>query len=238
MPLEPGYGETSVPGDEVQWLTPEAKAALGSSATKVAVYDLEQGLQAPVTEDLTAAVVAGTETVSADGQYVVGAGVVLGRGRVDVATLISDVFLKALHHRLYADIWTWAGAYRTTEVNIGVPPEQVAVELRNAMDDLRYRWEHTDDWTPRDLGIVVHAEAVRVHPFVDGNGRSSRLLADLVHIAAQLDDENGDEAAEPGLAEYDWDVDKRRYVELLRQYDRSRDLTDLVSFVPTRPFGV
>ncbi|MGL5850093.1 MAG: Fic family protein [Phycicoccus sp.] len=237
MPLEPGYGETPVPGDEAQLLTPEAEVALGSSPTKVAIYDLEQGLQTTLTEDLTTAVVVGTETVSANGQYVVGAGVVLGPGRVDVATLISDAFLKALHHRLYADVWTWAGAYRATEVNIGVRPEQVAVELRTAMDDIRYRWEHTDDWTTRCLGIVVHAEAVRIHPFVDGNGRSSRLLADLVHIAAQLDGANDGEAAEVPLVEYDWDVDKRRYVELLRQYDRHRDPTDLISFVPVRAFG-
>lgn len=59
-------------------------------------------------------------------------------------------------------------------------PERVAVELRTSMDTIRYRWEHTSDWTARELGIIVHAEVVRIHPFVDGNGRSTRLLADLV----------------------------------------------------------
>ncbi|WP_251981929.1 Fic family protein [Mycobacterium tuberculosis] len=39
---------------------------------------------------------------------------------------------------------------------------------------------HTDDWTGRQLGIVVHADLVRIHPFTDGNGRTTRLLADLV----------------------------------------------------------
>lgn len=53
------------------------------------------------------------------------------------------------------------------------------------MDTIRYRWEHTSDWTARELGIIVHAEVVRIHPFVDDNGRSTRLLADLVFMAAQ-----------------------------------------------------
>ncbi|EPR75472.1 hypothetical protein ADILRU_2015 [Leifsonia rubra CMS 76R] len=104
-------------------------------------------------------------------------------------------------------------------------PEQVTVELRASMETIRYRWEHTSDWTARELGIVVHAEAVRIHPFVDGNGRSTRLLADLVFIAAQ----NGKE-----ILQYDWELDKTQYIRLLREYDMSRDIRELAAFIPIR----
>ncbi|RDH80334.1 hypothetical protein DVS77_00460 [Mycolicibacterium moriokaense] len=70
---------------------------------------------------------------------------------------------------------------------------------------MAWRWKHTTDWTARQLGIVVHAEAVRIHPFVDGNGRA-RPLADLVFAAAQ----------NPAEQQYDWDVDKPRYTAQLR----------------------
>ncbi|HEY5857334.1 MAG TPA: Fic family protein [Aldersonia sp.] len=102
-------------------------------------------------------------------------------------------------------MWTWAGRFRRRELNIGVAPEQVAVQLRGCLDTIRYRWRHTDDWTPRELGVVVPAETVRVHPFVDGNGRTTRLLADLVFAAAQ-------EVDVPDL--YDWDLDKPRYIRI------------------------
>ncbi len=78
------------------------------------------------------------------------------------------------------------------------------------------------------LDIALHAETVRIHPFVDGNGRSSRLLADLVFAAAQ----NGDT---PEL--YDWQLEKRRYVDLLREYDRHRVPTALAEFIGTEPIG-
>ena len=39
-----------------------------------------------------------------------------------------------------------------------------------------------------ELGVVAHAETVRIHPFVDGNGRATRFLADLVFAAAQDSD--------------------------------------------------
>ncbi|MGX1776186.1 Fic family protein [Nocardia brasiliensis] len=113
-------------------------------------------------------------------------------------------------------------------MNIGVAPEQIAVELHGSLDTIRYRWHHTDDWTARQLGIAAHAETVRVHPFTDGNGRTTRLLADLVFIAAQ------DGAA---LEQYDWELDKSRYIALLRDFDRHRDPRDLADFIPVRSLG-
>lgn len=61
-----------------------------------------------------------------------------------------------------------------------------------------------------------------------GNGRSTRLLADLVFLAAQ-DTES--------LVRYDWDLDRRRYVDLLREYDLHRDPTGLAAFIGTKPLG-
>lgn len=74
----------------------------------------------------------------------------------------------------------------------------------------------------------MHAETVRIHPFIDGNGRTTRLLADLVFLAAQ-DDES--------LESYDWAVDKDRYIALLREYDQTRDPRPLATFIPVIPIA-
>jgi fido (protein-threonine AMPylation protein) len=147
-----------------------------------------------------------------------------------LTTLLDDRFLRELHDQLYGDVWTWAGTFRTHELNIGVDPWQIAVELRNSLDNLRYRWSHTDDWTPRQLGIASHAEVVRIHPFTDGNGRSTRILADLVYVASQLVRSADDE-----LLIYDWRVEKSPYIALLRSYDVHRDPSELAAFVPVQP---
>ena len=94
-------------------------------------------------------------------------------GSLALDELLSDYFVRDLHTRLYP--LDWAGRWRRTEVNIGVAPERIAVELRNALDNIAFRWEHTDDWTARELGIAVHAETVRIHPFTDGNGVHHRV---------------------------------------------------------------
>ncbi|TLG10318.1 cell filamentation protein Fic [Nocardia cyriacigeorgica] len=207
MSLSPGYGETPVHDDEVSLLLPDVRELLGEPLSKAALYDLEQAVQEEVTEDLMLAVI--EKAMSLD-------------------DLLTDHFLRELHRRLYGDIWTWAGAFRRRELNIGVAPEQIAVELRGSLETIGYRWHHTNDWAPRQLGIAAHAETVRIHPFIDGNGRTTRLLADLVFIAAQ-DSEL--------LEMYDWEVDKRSYIDLLRRFDGHRDPSELAAFIGTKPLG-
>lgn len=200
----PGHGETPLPHDELTALLPEVGDVLDKPITRAAVYDLEQGLQDQVFDELM--------PLALDGS-------------LPLDELLSDYFVRDLHTRLFGAVWDWAGRWRRLELNIGAAPERVAVELRNALDTVAYRWEHTDDWTPRQLGIVVHAETVRAHPFADGNGRTTRLLADLVFAAVQ----------DPTELQYDWELDKTRYIDLLRAYDGHRDGADLAaSFIGSR----
>lgn len=200
MPLTPGYGETPLPHDELDALLAEVVEILDKPITRADVYALEQGLQDQVVEAFMPAALDGS---------------------LPLDELLSDYFIRDLHTQLFGPIWQWGGRPRQLELNIGVAPELIAVELRNTLDSIAWRWEHTDDWTPCQLGIAVHAETVRIHPFVDGNGRTTRLLADLVFAAAQ----------DPTEQQYDWDVDKQRYIGLLRAFDMHRDVTDLAAFV-------
>ena len=72
-----------------------------------------------------------------------------------------------------------AGRYRTENVIISgathIPPESIIVP--ELMEKLIYRY---DEWKEKYHPIVVaallHAEFVKIHPFIDGNGRTARLL--------------------------------------------------------------
>lgn len=209
MSLTPAYGETPVSAEDEQALTPLARELLGGPLTKAAVYDLEQAVQAQETREyLVPAVLDGTLALD---------------------ELLSDAFLRELHQRLYGEIWDWAGGYRIRELSIGVVPWNIGPDLVQSFETIRYRWS-LGHWSPRQLGMAAHAESVRVHPFADGNGRTTRLLGDLVFLAAQDD----------VLNQYDWHFDgfdKRRYVDLLQQFDVHREPDDLANYLPVRPFG-
>jgi hypothetical protein len=60
MSLTPGYGETLLPDDELAALLPYVVQILGEPVTRAAVYDLEQGIQEHVAEELLSAALEGS----------------------------------------------------------------------------------------------------------------------------------------------------------------------------------
>lgn len=93
--------------------------------------------------------------------------------------ILSDVFLRDLHRKMFNNTWTWAGEYRLRETNLGVPPFQIPTAVRNLCDDVRV-WRDQEVFPPDELAIRFHHRLVSVHPFRNGNGRHSRLAADLL----------------------------------------------------------
>lgn len=86
-------------------------------------------------------------------------------------------WMLKLHREMFGDVWTWAGATRTTNLNLGVPWHQVQDRLQNLCEDLTYWQKHWPDFF--EQAAHLHHRAVQIHPFLNGNGRWSRLLANL-----------------------------------------------------------
>ena len=103
--------------------------------------------------------------------------------RVRRRDLLTEQFLRQLHRRLFGDVWAWAGEFRRTERNIGIEPARIPVDLRMAFDDARYWIEH-ETFPPDEIAVRLHYRLVAIHPFPNGNGRTTRLIGDLV--AARL----------------------------------------------------
>jgi len=101
------------------------------------------------------------------------------RKRVTVDDLLCESFVRQLHRKLFGQVWKWAGSYRLTEKNIGIAPEQVVVQLRLLMDDTRF-WIINSVFKPQELALRFHHRLVYIHPFPNGNGRLSRIMADAI----------------------------------------------------------
>ena len=94
-------------------------------------------------------------------------------------TLLNAEFACQLHHRMFGDVWTWAGAYRMSERNLGIFPHRIAEEVAQMFDDVAYWVEHKS-FGSDETCIRLHHRLVYIHPFANGNGRHSRLMADLL----------------------------------------------------------
>jgi Fic-DOC domain mobile mystery protein B len=83
-----------------------------------------------------------------------------------------------LHEQMFGDVWKWAGKIRTHDgLNIGIRFHSIAENLASLLLDL-------ENWTEFGMDMVeqgarLHHRAVFIHPFENGNGRWSRLLANI-----------------------------------------------------------
>jgi Fic family protein len=97
---------------------------------------------------------------------------------------ISEWNIKNLHQIILKDIDNLnAGKYRMENVLIGgakhIPPDYLMVPV--LMQKLVY--EDNREWIqyhPVVRAALLHGEFVKIHPFIDGNGRTARLLLNFV----------------------------------------------------------
>jgi Fic-DOC domain mobile mystery protein B len=95
-----------------------------------------------------------------------------------VQGILDYGFMLALHRRMFGDVWTWAGTQRLRITNIGVEPHLITTQSQLTLADAKY-WHTQEVFGPHDLAARIHSRLVSVHPFRNGNGRCTRMMADL-----------------------------------------------------------
>lgn len=101
------------------------------------------------------------------------------RKRFSVNEVLTEQFVMELHKRMYGGVWQWAGCFRRTNKNIGVDKYQIGIELRALLDDCRF-WIVNKTFSEDRIAIRFKHRIVSIHCFPNGNGRHSRLIADII----------------------------------------------------------
>ena len=97
---------------------------------------------------------------------------------------ISERTIKEIHALILHGIDREnAGRYRTVPVMISgsthMPPQPYLIEKQMEDFILRFKQMEAEKVHPVLIAAYLHDELVRIHPFMDGNGRTSRLLMNL-----------------------------------------------------------
>jgi Fic-DOC domain mobile mystery protein B len=91
---------------------------------------------------------------------------------------ITQAWLKDLHRRMFADVWRWAGVYRSHDTNVGGPWLQIPVALEDLVRDMLAQIGGA--WSSDEVAVRFHHRLVSIHLFPNGNGRHARLAADVL----------------------------------------------------------
>lgn len=94
-------------------------------------------------------------------------------------TIFTEKFVRELHKRMYGHIWKWAGDFRQTNKNIGIEYWKISTELKMLLDDALF-WIEQDTFPADKMAVIFKHRLVSIHCFPNGNGRHSRLMADII----------------------------------------------------------
>jgi Fic-DOC domain mobile mystery protein B len=138
--------------------------------------------------------------------------------------IFTEEFIKQLHQQMYGDVWLWAGKFRKTNKNLGVDHYLVGTELKILLEDVSY-WIKYNTYPAHEITIRFKHRIVSIHCFPNGNGRHSRLIADIIsdHIFKNDVYSWGDSELVKG------DDLRKRYITALKKADQG-EIEDLIEF--------
>ena len=124
----------------------------------------------------------------------------------DTILVLHKIILKNIND-------TDSGHYRTSNVMITgaihIPPS--AIKIKKLMNEFfEWYYENKKKLSITELAVWVHYKIVHIHPFIDGNGRTARLLMNLILI------QNG---YPPAVI---LNVDRQKYYRTLKDADREK----------------
>ena len=114
-------------------------------------------------------------------------------GLIGPDTRFTADMIREMHRQWLSGIYSWAGTYRTVELQKGSfrwPPAFRVGDNMHTFEEGILRLN-----TPCRAGALetvarrmaeVHGELLLIHPFRDGNGRLARWIADLMALQAGL----------------------------------------------------
>lgn len=138
--------------------------------------------------------------------------------------ILTEKFAKEIHKKMYGDVWKWAGKFRKSDKNIGISWPQISIELKGLMDDTSF-WIKNKTFEPEEIAIRFKHRIVAIHCFPNGNGRHSRMMADIIMVSI-FDSEL-----------FSWhksnmvkaDDTRKKYIDALRKAD-SGNINSLIEF--------
>ncbi|MBX7086681.1 MAG: mobile mystery protein B [Leptospirales bacterium] len=139
-------------------------------------------------------------------------------------TILEADFVFELHRQMLDDVWAWAGKPRTSNKNIGVDKHEIRVHLKDLLDDCKV-WIDQRVFPDDEIAVRFKHRLVSIHIFPNGNGRHSRLMADVLvkHGLNRLVFSWGSQRAGSGVAI------REEYLRALRKADAG-SYDDLLRF--------
>lgn len=100
---------------------------------------------------------------------------------LDTTFIFDSRLILDIHQIVFGSLYSWAGKWRTIGTNIGIETAKIPYAVAEYADHVNYMKNNIRD--KKDLThclFFTHHRYTQIHPFNNGNGRTARLITDLV----------------------------------------------------------
>lgn len=109
--------------------------------------------------------------------------------RISADDTITPLLIKSMHKKWLGKIYPCAGKYRTVFMTKGTfpfaSPQLIDSLMRDFAINILNKYTPSNFSNIDDLSLalgIVHSELILIHPFREGNGRISRLVANIMSL--------------------------------------------------------
>ena len=138
------------------------------------------------------------------------------------------MFWLDLHKKLFCNVWKWAGEFRENALDNEEfnHPGYIRENIKKLEGDLKYWLDKNSFKNHHETMARFHEQLLTIHPFTNGNGRTSRILTEYI-------------CKREGIVVPSWgrglrsSAKKHReaYITAVVKARRDRDYSDLIQFM-------
>jgi|SaaInlLV_10m_DNA_2_1039722.scaffolds.fasta_scaffold00107_7 Fic-DOC domain mobile mystery protein B len=121
--------------------------------------------------------------------------------------------LLTIHSAMFGNVWGWAGRFRQSVTSIGIKPNLISSRLSEFCVEINAWCNEPIELTFLEQAARIHHRLVSIHPFENGNGRFSRLIADRYLMAYKCPHSNWPYLQNNGQLRQD-------YIQSLKEADK------------------
>ena len=138
------------------------------------------------------------------------------------------MFWEKLHKNLFKQVWKWAGKFRRHELMNDEfnHPGHIQQNIKKLEGDLKYWLLSEAKMNPKEAMARFHEGLLTIHPFANGNGRTSRILTECIckHEGIQIPTWGTGLKTSPSNH-------RQAYIAAIAKARRHKEFSDLVKFM-------
>lgn len=141
---------------------------------------------------------------------------------------IDWMFWERLHRKLFEKVWKWAGKFRMHELSNDDfnHPGYIKENIKKLEGDLKYWLSHESKMDQKEAIARFHERLLTIHPFSNGNGRTSRILAEVICKHEGIQIPTWGAASRSNSKNH-----RETYIAAVKKARLERDYDDLIKFM-------